>query len=225
MYKMAQIIRKKQYKISKSPKEQKHILKGGGLKSNTLQLLLEATYTGNEVDGFILDKEISTNETRVFVNPNSGHIVVAHTGTYNPSDWGNNLAYAVGGDFVYKQTPRYKRAEKVQKLAEAKYGAKNITTIGHSQAGLIAQLLGKNTKEIITLNKATRPQDLFRLHQPKKQYDVRSEADIVSLWRNPLQRRNERTIKKKSNNILSEHKPSVLNRMNGVIGKTNFYVS
>ena len=54
---------------------------------------------------------------------------------------------------------------------------------------------------------------------------MRSEADIVSLWRNPLQRRNETTIKKKSNNILSEHKPSVLNRMNGVIGKTNFYVS
>ena len=45
MYKMAQIIRKKQYKISKSPKE--HILKGGGLKANTLQSLLEATYTGN----------------------------------------------------------------------------------------------------------------------------------------------------------------------------------
>ena len=50
MYKMAQIIKKKQYKISKSPKE--HTLKGGGLKSNTLQLLLEATYTGNEVDGY-----------------------------------------------------------------------------------------------------------------------------------------------------------------------------
>ena len=80
MYKMAQIIKKKQYKISKSPKEQT-IKRGGGLKTNTLQLLLEATYTGNEVDGFILDKEISTNETRVFVNPNAGHIVVAHTGT------------------------------------------------------------------------------------------------------------------------------------------------
>ena len=223
MYKMAQIIRKKQYKISKSPKE--HILKGGGLKASSLQLLLEATYTGNEVDGFVLDKEISTNETRVFINPNLGHVIVAHTGTYNPSDWGNNLAYAVGGDFVYKQTPRYKRAEKVQKLAEAKYGAKNITTIGHSQAGLIAQLLGKNTKQIITLIKATRPQDLFRLHQPKKHYDVRSTGDVVSVWRNPLQKRNEITIKKKSNNVLSEHKPSVLNRMNGVIGKTNFYVS
>ena len=37
MYKMAQIIRKKQYEVSKSPKE--HILKGGGLKANTLQML------------------------------------------------------------------------------------------------------------------------------------------------------------------------------------------
>ena len=113
---MAQIIRKKQYKISKSPKE--HILKGGGLKANTLQILLEATYTGNEVEGFTIDKSISSNETRVFVSNSSPHVVISHIGTYNTADWMNNAVYAVGGDFAYKQTPRYKRAEKVQKLAE-----------------------------------------------------------------------------------------------------------
>ena len=148
-----------------------------------------------------------------------------YTRIYNTPAWGTNLAYAVGGYFVYKQTPRYKRAEKVQKLAEKKYNPANITTIGHSQGSLLAQQLGKNTFEIITLNGASRQQDLLKFNQSKNQYNVRSEADIVSLWRNPLQRRNETTIKKKSNNVLSEHKPSVLNRMNGVIGKTNFYVS
>ena len=222
---MAQIIRKKQYKISKSPKE--HILNGGGLKASSLQMLLESTYTGNEVEGFTIDKSISSNETRVFVSNASPHVIVAHTGTYNTADWGNNLAYAVGGDFAYKQTPRFKRAERVQKLAEKKYNPANITTIGHSQGSLLAQLLGKNTFEIITLNGASRPQDLLKFNQSKNQYNVRSEADIVSLWRNPLQRRNETTIKKKSNNVILEHKPNVLSRLdkNKIIGKTTGFVS
>jgi hypothetical protein len=213
---MAQIVQKKQY-----------IVQGTGLRPTTLQALLEATYNGNEVEGFTIDKSISTNESKVFVSNSSGHVVVAHIGTYSISDWGNNAMYAVGGDFAYKLTPRYKRAEQVQKLAEKKYGAENITTIGHSQSGLIAQLLGKNVYETITLNKATRPQDLFRFNQSKNQFDIRSEADVVSLWRNPLQKRNETTIKKKSNNVVLEHSPNVLNRLdkNKIIGKTTGFVS
>ena len=39
------------------------------------------------------------------------------------------------------------------------YALSKITNIGHSQGGYQAQLLGANTKEIITLNKATRPQE------------------------------------------------------------------
>ena len=58
-------------------------------------------------------------------------------------------------------TPRYKEALQVQQQAEKKYGAKNISTIGHSQGGYQAQLLGANTQEIITLNKATRPQEFI----------------------------------------------------------------
>ena len=58
-------------------------------------------------------------------------------------------------------TPRYKEAQQVQQQAETKYRAKNISTIGHSQGGYQAQLLGANTQEIITLNKATRLQEFI----------------------------------------------------------------
>ena len=55
---------------------------------------------------------------------------------------------------------------------------------------------------------------------------MRSEADVVSLFRNPLQKRNETTIKKNSNNVLLEHKPEILNRLGDkIIGKTTGYVS
>jgi hypothetical protein len=200
---------------------------GGGLRPTTLQLLLESTYTGNEVEGFTIDKTISTNETRVYVSNTTPHVIVAHTGTYSTSDWKNNAVYALVGYTGYQLTPRFNRAKKVQQSAEKKYNPKNISTIGHSQAGLLAQLLGKNTFEIITLNKATRPQDFLHLNQPSKQYDVRSTGDVVSVFSNPFQKRNVVNIKKKSNNPISEHKPNVLSRLDKdkIIGKTTGFVS
>jgi len=56
-------------------------------------------------------------------------------------DWSNNAMYGLVGDVGYKLTPRYKEALKVQQNAEKKYGAKNITTIGHSQGGLQVQII------------------------------------------------------------------------------------
>jgi hypothetical protein len=137
------------------------IINGNGLKSITFQKLLEASYSGKEeVEGFIMDKSISSKTSKVYVHP-SGQVVVAHQGTASVMDWGNNAVYALTGDTGYKFTPRYKEAKKVQQSAESKYGAKNITTIGHSQGGYQAQLLGANGHEIITLNKATRPQEVL----------------------------------------------------------------
>ena len=172
-------------------------MNGGGLKASTLQKLLESTYTGNEVEGFTIDKTISSNETRVYVSNTTPHVIVAHTGTYSVSDWKYNAVYAVGGQSLYKLTPRYTRAKVIQKKAERKYGSKNISTTGHSQAGLLAQLLGEHTREIITLNKATRPQDILQLSKPSKQYDVRINGDIVSVWGNTFLKKNTTTIKKK----------------------------
>jgi hypothetical protein len=202
-------------------------MNGGGLRPTTLQLLLESTYTGNEVEGFTIDKTISTNETRVYVSNTTPHVIVAHTGTYSTSDWGNNAVYAVFSEFGYKLTPRYNRAKKVQQKAEKKYGAKNISTTGHSQASLLAQLLGQNTHEIITLNSASRPQDFLKLSQPSNEYNVRSNGDIVSIWKNPFLKKNNITIKKKSNNPITEHSPKVLSRLDSetIIGKTTGFVS
>ena len=113
---------------------QKRYLIGGGLKASTLQALLDASYSGvGNVEGFILDKKISSKTAKVYVPP-TGQVVVAHTGTYNTKDWLNNGVYGIGGETAYRQTSRFKSSEKVQKTAEKKYGAKNVSTIGHSQA-------------------------------------------------------------------------------------------
>ena len=155
---------------------------GNGLKSDTFQKLLEASYSGiDEVEGFRLDKKNSTKTSKIYVHP-SGHVVVAHRGTSGVLDWGNNAVYGLTGDFGYKLTGRYREAKKVQDTAERIYGAKNITTIGHSQGAYQAQLLGDKSHEIITLNKSTRPQEvLYGSSKKKNQYDVRASGDLVSL--------------------------------------------
>ena len=108
---------------------------------------MEASYSGDEkVEGFAMDKSISSKTSKVYVHL-SGQVVVAHRGTSGVLDWGNNAMYGLVGDIGYKLTSRYKEALKVQQNAEKKYGAKNITTIGHSQGGLQAQLLGGKLKK------------------------------------------------------------------------------
>jgi hypothetical protein len=196
-------------------------LEGGALSAKELKGLLGASYDPkiDKVGDFILDSKLSTKTSKVYHNPNSGQTVVAHKGTEGILDWGNNAVYALGGKTAYKMTPRYKEAEKVQKKAESKYGAKNVSTIGHSQGGLQAELLGGKSKEIITLNKATRP---FESNTNKNQYDVRSGRDVVSAL-NPFEKKSSKNveIQGETYNPLAEHSGDVLDRLdeNQMIGE------
>ena len=205
----------------------KHKISGNGLRSNTLKRLLEASYSGEkEVEGFLLDPSISSKTSKVYIHP-SGHVVVAHQGTTTASDWGNNIVYGAIGEVGYKMTPRYKEAYKVQQNAEKKYGAKNISTIGHSQGALQAQLLGGKTREIITLNKATRPQEtIFGSSKKKNQYDVRASGDMVSFFRSPFQRNRDQTIKS-NKDPLTQHSTDILDKSKDdiVYGDRNFYIN
>ena len=188
-------------------------INGGKLSVNQLKGLLNASYDKSieNVDGFAQDKDLSSDTTKVYHNPQTNHTIVAHKGTQGASDWLNNGVYALGGDKAYMMTPRFKEAQKIQEEAEKKYGANTISTIGHSQGSKQAELLGKNTKEIITLNKATRP---FGNTKQSNQYDIRTTGDIVSA-NNPFQKKNDNEIliKSKTHNPLTEHSIDVLNQL------------
>ena len=193
-------------------------ISGGKLAVPTLKGLLDASYDKNvkNVDGFVQDERLSTKTSKVYVNPETGQAVVAHRGTSGFTDWFNNAVYALGGRRAYKMTGRYKEAEKVQKEAEAKYGKDKVSTIGHSQGGLQAELLGQNSHEIITLNKATRP---FENTKAENQYDIKSSRDIVSSL-NPFQNNpfapkqgQDIVIPAKGFNVLAEHSIDTLERL------------
>jgi hypothetical protein len=178
---------------------------GGKLERDELKGLLDASYDGRErVGDWVIDKQLSTKTSKVYSK--GDRAVVAHRGTEGITDWGNNLAFAVGGEYLYKKTDRFKEAKKVQKAAEKKYGAKNVSTIGHSQGGLQAELLGSKSKEIITLNKASHP---LISRKSGNQTDIRSDRDIVSIaTKTPTTE-----IKAESYNPLTEHSIDILDRV------------
>lgn len=191
--------------VIKGNKNLPPFVEGGKLSRDELKGLLDASYDGRaKVGDWVLDKQLSTKTSKVYSK--GDRAVVAHRGTEGITDWGNNLAYALGGEYLYKKTDRFKEAKKVQKEAEKKYGAKNVSTIGHSQGGLQAELLGNKSKEIITLNKATHP--LISRHSGN-QTDIRSDRDVVSIaTKTPTTE-----IKAESYNPLTEHSPDILNRV------------
>ena len=203
--------------MSKLKKGQKGRLDGGSLQTSTFKGLLDASYDGRKsVDGFIKDDSISSKTSKVYRDPITKQVVVAHQGTKGAKDWLNNLKFAIGGTKAYKKTRRFKEAERVQRLAEEKYGAQNISTIGHSQGALQSEILGKNTKEILTLNKASNPFE--NRSKGANQFDVRTKNDLVSkatelFTKKKKNNGNEITLQSNSSNPLTEHSTNVLERV------------
>ena len=159
-----------------------------------------------EIDGYKLDKSLSSRTQSVYHNEETGSAVITHRGTSGMWDWTNNFLYMYGGEALYKLTPRYQEALDKQKQTEKKYGKENVITVGHSQGGLLAELVGKDSKEIITLNKATRP----AFFPPKKhdnQTDIRSKCDIISAFGYY-----DKQIECDSLDILKEHNSDILER-------------
>ena len=180
-------------------------IKGSGLQANTLKSMIKSTYNRSQVDGW--NKVMDTPELSAFKHP-SGQVVVALRGTEGTAkDWSNNAVYGLGGETAYKLTPRYKRAKERVAELEKRYNPEDITLIGHSQSGLIAELLPSKAREIITLNKATRPQDFLFRRRKSNQYDIRSRFDPVSFF--PLQKSNY-TIDGVGLNPLKAHSPDIL---------------
>ena len=172
--------------------------KGGKVSSTTLKKMLESSYKSRKdadenIDGMKLDKSLSTKKSKVYVD-DKGHAHIVHRGTTGTvADWTNNLAYVTG---MYKHTDRFKKGQHAQNAVENKYGPSNVSTYGHSQGAVLARELGKKSKNIITVN-------------PASLFVIRSSLDPISF----IQRDPTHTIKAQSFNPITEHSPSILDRV------------
>jgi hypothetical protein len=148
---------------------------GGALTAHEVKRTLNASYDDVPMDAtndFKVDKNLSGKRTKVFHDASTGRTVVAHRGTASIQDVGTDLGLAVG--FRGK---RFKHAKKVQKLAEEKYGTENLDTLGHSLGGIVAEEVGKNSRNVITMNKAVVNPTRRNL---KNQTDIKTSNDPVS---------------------------------------------
>lgn len=179
--------RKKSRGASRSRRrgECKHKLRGGKVTLQLLHQILEESYKDNAQPTLVtgmgvyqLDAGLSTKLSKVYHNFESQHTIIAHRGTYKVTDWGNNLVYCVMGKIGYECTDRSEEAALVQHHAEQKYGVERLTTVGHSQGGLLAETLGKNGLEIITYN---RPVRVGSNDDHPFQFNIRHPQDVVSL--------------------------------------------
>ena len=195
---------------------------GGKLSSKYIQDFLSKSYdqakdAPNEIGDFVKDKSLSGQRGQVYHNPKTGQAVVVHRGSSGIHDWGNNLKMALG--FSMKKTKRFQHAEKIQNEAQKKYGAKNISTLGHSLGAKIASDVGSKSGEIITLNKPVVGRDLFKNQQGKKKNEtnIRTTGDAVSF----LDKNSDFTIPSKSLNPLAEHSTDVMKRTDKEFGKSD----
>lgn len=180
---------------------------GMGLTKKQTQDFITASYAkkkdANEINGYFLDKSLSSKKNKVYVNP-EGKVIVANAGTSNVKDWFNN-AYVPFG--LYHTTNRYKDAEKIQKDTIQKYGKENITNVGHSQSGELLRNLADRglTNEAVALN----PYIIGKKHDGVDV--IRSSGDLVSMMTPYV----KETIPSKSWNPYTEHMPNVLGRGKG----------
>jgi hypothetical protein len=208
---------KEQVKLKQKLKGDKNLppfkeKEGAGLPAGDIQKLLEKSYDKKTSDygKYQVDKKLSGQRVQVYYNPEIDRAIVVHRGTASIQDWGTNLAMSFG-----LKGKRFNHAKKIQDEAEAKYGKDKIITMGHSQGGRWAEKLGRDTSEVITLNKPTLPEDLIKGDKvPKNQTDIKTGLDPVSALRG-LQKGNETLHIKSPNfaNPILEHSVAVMERI------------
>ncbi|MDE2026836.1 MAG: hypothetical protein KGJ07_10215 [Patescibacteria group bacterium] len=178
-------------------------------KPEILKALFKESYrnTFKDVSFYSIDKQLSDRYVKVYRNQRNGEVVVVHRGT--SLSCAHDIIADLGLLFRSYNTFRFRHAANKQRLAERKYGAKNIITIGHSLGGAIAKKVGKNSKERITLN---RPFHLNESNSDTEQ-DIRSELDPVSLLAKFKKNKNLITIPSTTCDLLKEHSYEVLDRI------------
>jgi hypothetical protein len=155
-------------------------MKGGKVSIADLKSFIDNSYAKKPKNfkDFVLDKDLSSQRVKVYINPTTREAYVVHRGTASIQDVGNDLKMALGFDI--SSSKRVKHAKEIQKKTENKYGKDNVTTIGHSLGAKIASDVGQDSKSIINLNKAVIPSDLNKTLSSKEK-NIRSKSDLISI--------------------------------------------
>jgi len=127
---------------------------------------------------FVLVKDLSTPENKVFYNPKSKKLLMTVAGTKSIQDVGTDIYLALGR---LKDTKRYKSAkETLENARKAFPNAKEVNVVGHSLGAAIASGIGKKSDKITTYNKGA---TIGQKTRPNER-SIRTSGDIVSILAN-----------------------------------------
>mmetsp|Transcript_8711 Transcript_8711/g.11476 ORF Transcript_8711/g.11476 Transcript_8711/m.11476 type:complete len:229 (+) Transcript_8711:908-1594(+) len=134
-----------------------------------------------------LDTQLSSSETKVFVNKRNKKVVIAFRGTKltdgarGAKDVVSDLAIMTG---MEKYDKRFKQALKAFDRVRSKYPGYRIDTTGHSLGGQLATYVTRERSDDVTKNisfsRGTGFLEPFR-ERPKQTTDISHENDIISL--------------------------------------------
>jgi hypothetical protein len=162
-------------------KREKKMGRENKAKKNLLPILQASYQNPNEAKetlgnfGYTYDDELSRPNAKVFVDK-KGRPNIAYRGSRRVEDWLISDPLTLFG--LDKYDKRVTEAKQLTSQVEQKYG-KKADTFGHSLGGRDAEISG-NHGHTYTYDKAVGLGSLFKTI-PKKQYDVRTSNDIVSL--------------------------------------------
>ena len=168
------------YGLNEAPTKGK---KGGKLAVSVLKKFIQELHKDgyNDVGDYKIDRQLSHEWVKVYYNSRNNQAVVVHRGSSDLADaWTDTKLF-----FQQKNNKCFKISEKVQKEAEQKYGAQNVTTVGSSLGGYLAEQYGGDSKEIISMSKPTTLLDVLKgKKKADNQYDIRVDRDPVGILQN-----------------------------------------
>jgi hypothetical protein len=186
-------------------------IEGTGLPAGDLKELLKRSYDKkpSSFGDYKLDTELSGQRAQVYWNENMGKAVVVHRGTKGVQDMLTDVRYTLGD----KSGKRFQHAKDIQNKANAKYGKENVITAGHSLGSVLGETAVKGSnQELITLNKPVGLADIGKTIS-KKQTDIKTTRDPVSILRGTQKGNAPLVIKSKTYNPLAEHSTETLERL------------
>ena len=145
--------------------------------------------------GYVLDKDLSTVESKVFVNKKNNKPVLVERGSSNIKDWVvDDVLIGVG---LSGLSSRQQKTKTLNKKIEEKYN-KPVSGLGHSLGGHLIENGGLKGN-VITYNKAASFADIGRAYN-KKQVDLKTRNDLPSFL-SGYQEHNVEIIKQKEKSI------------------------
>jgi hypothetical protein len=155
--------------------------------------------------GYDYDKDLSTDETKVFYNPNQSDnkkLLVTFRGSTNLDDWINtNPSILLGG---LQNTRRYKDSESTLNQAKQKYNSNGALLVGDSLGGSLSSAVSNKNDTIYTFNKGAGSLFNHNTHNKSNEHAYRWNGDIVSIG-SFLNTRKSKIIGNNRKNILKNH--------------------